>query len=245
MNTLRRKYLLTTPRGLVSLHKVHPTVTLSLAAVRTSTDCAFLDAYLAHRLHGWMALLASATNQVVLDCQPRQASKRGIAKVESAAPRNLASLFSALKVVREGYSRLPQGNGGSSASRLRATPESLLALRKVQPTTSVQGWDGFISTETMYRDAAMAQELENTLLNLYASAAVAYQECHSRKGKPSMPALAALEASLAPAREWSWERIPQGQARPSGLRSKEQPEPAGVGRQEPLAPARSLDRSAA
>ena len=245
MNTQHRKYLLTTPRGLAALHRVHPAVTVSVAAIRTTTDCAFLDAHLAHRLHGWTALLARAANEVVLDCQPRQAGKKVAARVETAAPRSLASLSSALKAVRAGYSGLPTRAGGGSASRLSTASEGLLALRKAHPGVALQGPDGFISSETMYRDAAMARELEAAILKLYAAAAVVYQECHCRNGKPSMTALAALEGSLAPVREWSWERVPQTPNRPNSPQGKATPKPAGLGHRESLAPANGLDRTAA
>ena len=234
MRITNRTFLLTTPRGLVALHKAHPAVTVPLAPGSQSTDRAFLDAHLAHQLHGWMAALARAANEVVLDCQPQQVGRKNKAKVEAASPRSLATLASALKAARAGYSALPARvrKGSSQAagqSRLSSTPEGLWALQKSHPSVAVQGADGFISSETMYRDAAMARELETALLALFRAAATVYQECHCQNRKPSPLALAALETSLAPAREWNWEVARPGRPRSSVLGEilKRHPRPEG------------------
>ncbi len=234
MKILNRNFLLTTPRGLVALHKAHPAVTVPVASGSQSTDGAFLDAHLAHQMHGWMAVLARAANEVVLDCQPRQVGRKNKAMVEAVTPRSLATLASALKAAQAGYSALPaRARKGSShaagQSRLSSTPEGLRALRKAHPSAAIQGADGFISSETMYRDAAMGRALETILLGLFRAAAAVYQECHCQNLKPSPAALAALETSLAPAREWSWEVARQ--ARPwggvSGRSLKRHPRPEG------------------
>lgn len=251
MKTLNRNFLLTTPRGLVALHKAHPAVTVTVASGLQSTDCAFLDAHLAHQLHGWMAVLARAANEVVLDCQPRQVGRKNKAKVEAATPRSLATLASALKAAQAGYSAIPtRARKGSSQvaglSRLSSTTEGLRALRKSHPSAAIQGADGFISSETMYRDAAMAHGLETALLGLFRAAATVYQECHCQNRKPSPTALAALETSLAPAREWNWEVARQGQPRGggSGKLLKRHPRPEG-NTPEALPLHRGPDRSAA
>ena len=251
MKTLNRNFLLTTPRGLVALHKAHPAVTVHLASGSQSTDCAFLDAHIAHQLHGWMAVLARAANEVVLDCHPRQVGRKNKAKVEAATPRSLATLASALKAARAGYSAFPAraGKGCSQVSvqsRTNSTPEGLWALRKSHPSAAIQGADGFISSETMYRDAAKARELETALLGLFRAAATVYQECHCQNRKPSPAALAALEASLAPAREWSWEVARQGQPRGGAMGKAPKRHPKREGSTpEALHLHRGPDRSAA
>ena len=116
---------------------------------------------------------------------------------------------------------------------LSTTPEGLKALQRTRSSATLQGPDGFISSEIMYRDAAAAHELEAALLDLFRAAAQVHRDC-SLRGKPRKDALMALEDALATARGWSWEtgpRVAQCRKRPrvgTGLRKRDEPRHPGT-----------------
>ena len=85
---------------------------------------------------------------------------------------------------------------------LLSTPAGLRALQDRHPVLSLQGPDGFISTEVVFLDARGAHLLQAALRSLTLAAAQVHQEAMVPRGRISRQSLTELSSALILAREW-------------------------------------------
>lgn len=85
---------------------------------------------------------------------------------------------------------------------LLTTPKGLRSLQARYPPHTIQGPDGFISSELVFRDALAAHAIQAILCQLAQAAARAHQEGHQATGRITRQTLADLSGALAKAQAW-------------------------------------------